>query len=415
MRSCTLSHASNLNHSLSQPNVDRLEVARAYHELGYCTIPVPAGSKKARIRWSKWKSDRPDEQTIRRWFGNGKKSSIALVMGEVSGGLVCRDFDDEGSYRRWVVEYPKYAKSLPTVETARGRHVYARASTKQIRSFEKSCLAFGDGELRLCNCYCLVPPSKHPDGQIYRFAIPFPDEFSSTDLDLVGFTKDYSHATERTETTEKTEENGREQKRLDVVDIETQTKPLGFESIAYPIRQAIIESLPSAPGQRHRQVFEFARALKAIPSLSSADAKELKKYVKIWHKMARPVIRTKPFEETWIDFLSAWPRVKFPKGCESIALAFQAAKAADTPKVAAQYEQPALRLLVALCRELQRIAGDGVFFLDCRTAGNLVDQDHTTVWRWLAILLPGEEILEVVEHGSQAKRRANRYRYLAEL
>ena len=31
------------------------------------------------------------------------------------------------------------------------------------------------------------------------------------------------------------------------------------------------------------------------------------------HRLAKKVIRTKPLEETWIDFCNAWPRVKFAK------------------------------------------------------------------------------------------------------
>ena len=40
-------------------------------------------------------------------------------------------------------------------------------------------------------------------------------------------------------------------------------------------------------------------------------------------------------------------------------------KDADAPIEAQQYEQASLRLLVKLCRELQRAAGDGPFFLSC--------------------------------------------------
>ena len=38
------------------------------------------------------------------------------------------------------------------------------------------------------------------------------------------------------------------------------------------------------------------------------------------------MIGTEPFEETWIDFLLAWPKVKFPKGEEPITKVFERAK-----------------------------------------------------------------------------------------
>lgn len=81
------------------------------------------------------------------------------------------------------------------------------------------------------------------------------------------------------------------------------------------------------------------------------------------------------------------------------------------PKIAAEYEQSDLRLLVALCRELQRACGDGPFYLSCRTAGTLLNVTHTTAWRWL-FLLEQDDVIRVVSRGSQQSKKASRYRYL---
>ena len=61
-------------------------------------------------------------------------------------------------------------------------------------------------------------------------------------------------------------------------------------------------------------VFELARALKAIPALADAEARDSRDPVRRWHERALPIIGTKPFDETWADFVTAWPRVKHPKG-----------------------------------------------------------------------------------------------------
>jgi hypothetical protein len=63
---------------------------------------------------------------------------------------------------------------------------------------------------------------------------------------------------------------------------------------------------------------------------------------------------------------------------------------------------------------LQRVAGAGPFYLDCRTAGRLVGVHHTTAWIWLTTVLPADGILEVGARGSQATGKANEYRYIAE-
>ena len=41
------------------------------------------------------------------------------------------------------------------------------------------------------------------------------------------------------------------------------------------------------------------------------------------------------------------------------------------------------QLLVGICRELQRRAGDAPFFLGCRTAAELLGVEHNTAARWL--------------------------------
>ena len=65
---------------------------------------------------------------------------------------------------------------------------------------------------------------------------------------------------------------------------------------------------------------------------------------------------------------------------------------------------------MALCRELQQVSGDKPFFLACRSAGKLLGVDHTMAWRWL-FLLAHAGIVEEVEKGNHARRRASRYRY----
>ncbi|MBM4093962.1 MAG: hypothetical protein FJ276_31835 [Planctomycetes bacterium] len=85
------------------------------------------------------------------------------------------------------------------------------------------------------------------------------------------------------------------------------------------------------------------------------------------------------------------------------------------PPCADEYEDRKLRLLVAVCRELQRNAGEHPFFLAARTGARLLglDRNHVKVWRWLFLLQQDKVILEI-EKGDHAKRRASRYRYLRE-
>ncbi|HUT12138.1 MAG TPA: bifunctional DNA primase/polymerase [Thermoguttaceae bacterium] len=401
-----------------------LKIALEYHRRGWSVIPIRPGTKKPACRsWKPYQSERPEETTIRRWFsGNGQKA-LAVIMGEVSGGLVCRDFDDMTSYGRWEAKHPDLARTLPTAETGRpGRHVYARADIGQIRSVSKTggaILEFDDGELRGAG-YCLVPPSPHPNGTSYRWIVPLGDEVPAIDLNCSGFFPCNREARENVEA----RGDQSNQKTFRCVDECSTKKPPTeclMDSLASrhsllhrQVEAAISRTLPTGTRQRHKLLFELARELKALPGLADAPIAELKPYVREWHKRALPHIHTKPFEESWFDFAESWGKVKFPKGKEPIAMMFAKAVEAEVPEVAKQYEQTQLRWLVALCRELQRACGAGSFFLDTRTAGRLLGIHHATASRWLRGLRH-DGIIKLESRGSREERRASRYRYLAPL
>jgi hypothetical protein len=184
------------------------------------------------------------------------------------------------------------------------------------------------------------------------------------------------------------------------------------------IQQAIERSLPTRKGQRHRLVFELARELRALPEMAEADPRTMRPIrpiLKQWRQRALPYIKaTTAFEETWLDFVEGWGKVKYPKGQGPLDLAFQRAIAADVPAVAGRYEQPPLRLLVALARELQRVDPSAPFYLACREAGRLLGVSHVHVSRWLRVLTI-DGVLELVSIGTQTSGKASRYRYLASL
>jgi hypothetical protein len=178
-----------------------------------------------------------------------------------------------------------------------------------------------------------------------------------------------------------------------------------------PIKNAIAATIPNAGGMRHRCIFEFARHLKAIPSLVDADEGSLRQYVEWWHEVALPVISTKAFEETWFDFRNAWRSVKFAAGEEPISIMYSKAISKDVPKCAEKYQEPKLRALIALCRELQQEAGDDPFFLAGRIAASQIGVEHRTAARWLKMLC-WDDLLSLVERGT--RHQANEYRYLGD-
>ena len=168
-------------------------------------IPIASGTKQPPrgIGWKRYQKVRPSESAIKRWFGNGECHGLAVILGDVSGGLTCRDFDDIATYDRWAANNPRLATELPTVETGRpGRHVYCRVDIGQIRAATSTgagIIKLGDGELRGSGGYCLLPPSRHPSGHEYRWIVPPNNEIPFLDLSKTGFLSVVTERTERTE------------------------------------------------------------------------------------------------------------------------------------------------------------------------------------------------------------------------
>jgi hypothetical protein len=178
-----------------------LFAALNYSRRGFSVIPIRPGGKMAACRWKDYQVRPPTISELRSWFANdcARPGGLAVILGRVSGDLVCRDFDMLTSYTAWAETRPDLAGSLPTVITGRGRHVYFRANVQRITNL-------GDGELRGAG-YCLLPPSRHPSGTSYEWCVALPAgpvPFVE-DLDEAGLATAWSRGTERTERTEITE------------------------------------------------------------------------------------------------------------------------------------------------------------------------------------------------------------------
>ena len=138
--------------------------------------------------------------------------------------------------------------------------------------------------------------------------------------------------------------------------------------------------------------------------------------VREWHRRALPAIRTREWEATWFDFTDAWQRVRCPGEANPMTEAMARVKAGPLPDVAMGYDDARLRLLVALCRELQRDRDERPFYLSCESAAALIGKGDgespsaMTVWRWLGGL-QRDGVLRLETKGD--RRKANEYRYLA--
>lgn len=390
-----------------------LREALRWHRAGWSIIPIRQGEKKSAVPWTNYKTQSASEQSIRRWFRD-TGCGLAVIFGPVSGNLASMDFDELKAFEQWERDHPELAQTLPLVETSRGRHVYFEADPDDLRRTREAlgknpngtgAIHLPAGELRAgVGCYSVLPPSIHPSGFQYRWIrepeLPLPVVSLSEFIPAACYRED--------------RENGGLQRELRTLAREGKVADNDSRNIPEILREAIQRTLPTTSGQRHAKIFNFARELKALPTLADASFSDLKPIVRHWHKQALPKIRTKPFEETWYDFCEGWQKIRFPAGEEPIQMIVQKALSSDLPEIARQCESPKVQALIAICRELQRAAGAGPFFLSARTAGRLVDVTPTQANRYLRGLCR-DEVLREIQKGSQASKKASRYRYLHEL
>jgi hypothetical protein len=183
-------------------------------------------------------------------------------------------------------------------------------------------------------------------------------------------------------------------------------------SVSTQVERAIRDSQPRSRSGYRNALFRLARQLKAIPELLHTKPAVLNPIIERWHAMAAAILGDMLLDEVRIDFLRAWPRVKHAAGTGPMHDIFARAQRRAVPEVALKYQQPKLRLLVALCWELQEYAGDRAWPLGCRQAGELLGVSHTTAANWLFLLVQ-DGVLELVSVGSEIGVKASEYRLSA--
>jgi bifunctional DNA primase/polymerase-like protein len=153
-----------------------LGAALEYRELGWSVLPLKPGSKEPNHRvlreihgaseWRSFSKRPPSAPEIRAWFKCDPSAGLGILTGTASGGLVVADVDGQ---------LPGRHPATPTVKTGRGWHLYAQARSP----VTGKRMSWGD--LKGDGGYIVAPPSLHPAGSTYSWAIS-PSEAELVDL-----------------------------------------------------------------------------------------------------------------------------------------------------------------------------------------------------------------------------------------
>jgi hypothetical protein len=398
---------------MSHPAISPLfDAARAYLARGWSVIPCHG--KRAAVPWQVFQDRRPTEAELRAGFRLPSVDAVAVVLGEVSDWLVCRDFDVADSYRAWAKAHPDLARSLPTVKTAQGFHVYGR-HVAELRTHK-----LGDGEWRGAGGYCLLPPSLHPDGPVYDWLVKPDGKIPTVDPSKAGLDRAWLADCPNSLTTGRDGTNG-----IDGMD--------GNDGIAVAVSSRLsdvqdfaplLEScLPTSPGQNDSRIWRYAQGIRALEEragrgVTFAELQEL--FGRWWERNQH---RPPEGREFILDkFSRAYSTVRAPLGMAAEGVVWTRALLVPVPAIATRYPDEQTRRAVTFCREMQRYVGDRDWPLTYHQYATVAGlPDDMAAYRILKRLTNRPEpVLKLVRCGDRGAlagrpRRPSIWRYLPPL
>lgn len=361
---------------------------------------------------------------------------VGIFCGSVSGGLYVRDFDTKESYEAWKKKHPELAKTLPTVATARGFHVYARSSGPELRT-----RCFEDGEAKGAGTYVLVPPSVHPTGVPYEWIVPLGETVPLVDLEAAGLRCQYLTKDDYGELPPDCTVEGSSVSSVDSVGsvpppplpsnnttvtettANTTTPPPGNATlpphcIAMTPHEVVRACVVTGRGQHQKMTRNLARGLKLNAGVASSD--EAVPYFDEWFALSKDVLR-EDRDECWFKFVHAWSGMAVPLGSGPgfYLSILEASRRADYPKCASRYKSERTRDLVRFLWALSIAMRGNPFALSTYQVEQFFEIPAAKAWMYLRGMCDGDTpILKVTKNGKQCapgkRGEANRYKYLGD-
>ncbi|MGA2584919.1 MAG: bifunctional DNA primase/polymerase [Tepidisphaeraceae bacterium] len=381
----------NIVRKSSPETIDPMADAQRYLERGWSVVPIGA-NKKSLEKWRPFQNRRPTRDEFNEMFSRRGVTGVAVIAGDVSGGLAIRDFDNVAGYHQWAEGNAALARGLPTVKTPRGFHIYHRSEFHGIKKMI-------DGEYRGAG-YTIAPRSLHPSGERYQWICPLP----AGRLPFVGSAVFFPRV--ESETSETSETSG--VPCSDISDVSDVSDVSDISDSCPSPDEIVRRTLPKVAGERNSRIFGLARGLKYNAGLGDAPLLSLMPIVRRWHELALPIIRTKSWDETWADFVHAFDRARHPLGESVVDQAALRIDPDDLPDVANNFDGLPTRRLIGLCWQLSRNPA-GRFFISSHDAARRLNIKQPAAWRLLQ-MLSRVGVLEILERGNE--RKATRYRWI---
>ena len=351
-------------------------------------LPWPAGCKASQ---RKWKHLQLTNMSVPSHLAKlDRAGNIGVALGQVSNGLVTIDLDCDSYVDALLAANPLLRNTLRTT-AQRGCNIWLRCCSTDYPSSCNLRDQSGNkvGEWRAHGNQTIIAGT-HPSGVSYRFVVENP-VISINYSEIVW--PDVIRPPDATES-----QRAKGVKETNVVSVGGR----GLQIQVFCSVDLITQVAPSDFHQNNASLFKLGRLVKSYENAIGRPASdvELESVFHRWCFVARPFWRHTR-DDYWAEFLDAYSYARIGLDQNPIELAVSRARFAPLPEVAG-FTDERIRLLVAICREMQHIIGANSFFLPTRKLGEILGAHWTQVARWLRIL---EKPLQVIHLAPDEVRR----------
>jgi hypothetical protein len=282
-----------------------------------------------------------------------KAGNVGIALGKVSNGLVTIDLDQDGYVDAFLAANPLLATTLRT-RGSRGCNIWVRCSGGCPPS-QKLKNSSGEeiGEWRADGNQTIIAGT-HPEGMPYQFVVENPVVPISYGAIIWPKSILPPDATES-----KRVKGVRENK---VVGVSAGNASCGLIE-AFSAGGAISQVAPTDYHQNNASLFKLARLVRSCETAIGrlATEEELEFVFDRWCLLARGFWRPGyTRDDYYAEFLNAYSYARVGLDKDPIEMAFSRAQAGPLPEVRG-FTDERVRLVAAICREMQAIMGDSPF------------------------------------------------------
>jgi bifunctional DNA primase/polymerase-like protein len=357
-------------------------------------LPWPKGSKGYPKRWKHLRLTDMNAESYRAKLE--KAGNIGVALGAVSRGLVTIDLDEDTYVETFLAENPLLRGTLQT-RAARGCNIWVRCSGEYppTRKLKNSS---GDeiGEWRADGTQTIVAGT-HPEGMPYQFVVEKP--VITIGYEAIIWPSSIWPPSPVTHAPAKESKRVKGVGEQEVVGVSVCVGNVSLEKV-FNAGDLISQIAPKGEHRNNASLFDLGRLVRSYESLIGrlATKAELVCFFDRWCQFARPFWRSElTREDYWTEFLQCYHYARFGLDQDPVEVAFNRARTMPLPEVTG-YSDERVRLLAAVCREMQQLVTDGSFYLPTVKLGQRLDAHWTSVARWLVAfealgiihLAPGE-------------------------